>query len=96
MEVDFFTWTGKSKFCLKTRSEAIPGWLPSSRTLGRAKDTPSLMKFRRLRPENKQFEVFMVHSYVVIPRVLTCNHLLYESNGAETLVDGLPRPASAN
>ena len=42
-----------------------------------AQDAQSFMQFRRLRPENERFEMFVVRSYFVVLRVLTCNRLLY-------------------
>ena len=84
VEVEFSTWTIKSRFCSKSRSRAIPVRIPSSITLDCAQDTPSLMQIRRLRPENERFYGFMVHSYFMVSRLRRCN-LLYESFPAETL-----------
>ena len=85
METHFLTQAHNLRFCSKKKSRTIAGSILSSRTLDCAQDGPSLTPFRRLGPENDVFFGFMVDTYFVVSRLLTCNRLLYESFLAETI-----------
>ena len=85
VETMFLTWTHKSRFFSKTKSGAIAGSIPSSRTLDCAQDGPSITSFNPLRPDNEVLFDFMVETYFVVSRLITCNRLLFESFLAETI-----------